>query len=365
MAVDRIYGIFPVTLVPIMTTSTTTCITTWTPEMLTQLATGYWPSATLMAAVEIGLFDALTDAPQPADELALMLDVAPAMLPALLDALVSLGILIRTSDARYALAPSAQSLLSRKSHTCMIDALQYNIDLYKQWAHLPDVIRTGQPVVPQHQQLGGDKDRTRRFVYGMEAKARAFTPFVAPLMIPLLTTLLSSHEHATLLDVGSGPGTLSRYIAEQMQGLDITLLDLPEVLNIAQEISAASTAADRIVYHPADYRNDLLPGGFDAAVFAGALHQESTESASVVIENIRRALKPGGSLFIVDLMLDDTRTGPVFSALFQLSMRLMRPAARVFSTGELITLLHQHGFTHIQSHKAPNTPYCLVQAVRG
>ena len=329
---------------------------TWTPDSLTQLATGYWQSATLMTAVEIGLFDALTDAPQPADEISLTLDVSPALLPSLLDALVSLNILVRTPDARYALAPSAEAVLSRKSHACMIDALRYNTDLYRQWAHLPQVIRTGRSVVPQEQQLGADKDRTRRFVHGMEAKARAFTPMIAP--------LISLKQFDTLLDVGSGPGTLSRSIAERTPGVHVTLLDLPDVLEIARDICCGSSASDRIDYVSADYRTDALPTGFDAVLYAGALHQESMESATALFTKVHASLKPGGSLYVVDLMLDDTRTAPAFSTLFQLTMILMRPTARVFSTGELSGILHERSFKNIRANEAPGTPYRLVQAIR-
>lgn len=142
------------------------------------------------------------------------------------------------------------------------------------------------------------------------------------------------------------------------------MLDLPQVLAVAKELNAASPAADRLHYHPANYRTDTMPTGFDAALYAGALHQESLESAKPLCESFRRALRPGGRLFVVDLMLNDDRTQPTFSALFQLNMILLNPAARVFSTSELAHLLETAGFERIRVREAASSPYRLVEARR-
>jgi 2-polyprenyl-3-methyl-5-hydroxy-6-metoxy-1,4-benzoquinol methylase len=322
----------------------------WTPDTLTALATGYWQSAALIGAVELGLFDHL-DHPQPASVLATRVGGQEALLISLLDALVSMDLLTRT-DGRYMISPNPQPLLSRASPTCMVDALRYNADLYQQWGRLAEVIRTGQPAVPQNQQLGLDPAMTRRFVLGMESKARAFVPAIAPLI-----DLAGAQR---LLDVGSGPGTLSRTLAEDYPKLQVTLLDLPDVLAVARQINAREPAANRIAYFPANYRQDAFPKGFDAVIYAGALHQETLASANQLCKRFFDALSPGGRVFIVDLMLDDSRTSPTFSTLFQITMMLMRPAARVFSRAEITEALIAAGFTSVQATAPTSSPYRLV-----
>lgn len=329
---------------------------TWTPDRLSQLATGYWHSAALLAGVELGIFDALNDGPRTPDALAEAVGAQPALVVSLLDALVSIGLLSRLEVGEYAIAPSATAVLKRSSPTCMLDALRYNVDLYRHWGKLAEVVRTGVPAAPQQKQLGNDDAMTRRFVRGMESKARAFAPAIAP--------LIHLDTEKTLLDVGSGPGTVSRMLAERRADLHVTLLDLPGVLNVAKEINAASPVASRLNYHPANYRTDPLPADFDAVLYAGALHQESLESAMALCRSFHRALRPRGRLFVVDLMLNDDRTQPTFSALFQLTMILLNPASRVFSTGELTSLLEQTGFEHVAVREAPSSPYRLVEARR-
>lgn len=327
----------------------------WTADKLTGVATGYWQSATLIAAVELGLFDLLSDESQTAEELSKKCGAQVALLPALLDALVAMELLAKY-EGTYRIDSRARGLLSRSSPTCMLDALRYNADLYRQWGSLADVMRSGNAVVPQQKMLGLDPAMTRRFVYGMEAKARAFLPAIAP--------IIHLDGEKTLLDIGSGPGTLSRALVEKREGVELTLLDLPDVLNIAREICASSPAAARIHYHPADYRRDPLPSPVDGILYAGALHQETLESAQQLANRCFAALRPGGRVFIVDLMLDDDRTAPSFSALFQLTMILMRPAARVFSRREITDVLSAAGFDRIEAHHPASSPYRLVVAHR-
>lgn len=329
---------------------------TWTPDRLSQLATGYWHSAALLAGVELGIFDALNEGPRRALSIATAVGAQPALVVELLDALVSIGLLSRIDEGEYTIAPAAAGLLKRSSPTCMLDALRYNVDLYRHWGKLAEVVRTGEAAASQQKQLGNDEATTRRFVLGMESKARAFAPAIAPL-IHLDT------EH-TLLDVGSGPGTVSRLLAERRADLHVTLLDLPGVLNVAREINAASPVAERLSYHPANYRTDALPTDFDAVLYAGALHQESLDTALALCKSFHRALRPHGRLFVVDLMLNDDRTQPTFSALFQLTMMLLNPSARVFSTGELTDLLEQTGFEQVSIREAASSPYRLVEARR-
>lgn len=324
----------------------------WTPDKLTQTATGYWQSALLIGAVQLGVFEHLDDE-CTADALAGRVGAKPEILVAVLDALVSIDLLAKR-EGFYRIAQGARPLLSRASPTCMLDALRYNADLYQQWGKLADVARTGEPAVAQKQQLGLDPAMTRRFVHGMESKARAFVPAVAP--------LIDLNGSTTLLDVGSGPGTLSRTIAEAKPELRVTLLDLPDVLNVAREICQHSPASDRLSYFPANYRKDDFPPAHDAVLYAGALHQETDASAQRLAQRFYDALNPGGQLFVVDLMLDDDRATPTFSALFQITMILMRPSARVFSGAELERVLRSTGFEQIEHHQPRTSPYRVVSA---
>jgi len=327
----------------------------WTVDKLTDLATAYWDAAALGAAVELGVFEALGGKGATAEEVARATGANPEHLARLLDALVALRVLVRRSS-RYRPDPGVAPLLSRSSPTCLLDALRFNTHMYPIWGRLAECVRSGGPAAAPEEHLGGNPELTRRFVLTMHSRALAMAPAVLP--------ALHVMGHRRLLDLASGPGTFSRLLAERITGLEVTLFDLPPVLEIARELTAGSPAADRVRFHPGDYRKDPLPGGFDAVLFCGALHQEDPSTAAPLLRAIHDALTPRGTLTIVDMMLAADRGGPKFSALFSLNMMLTSRNGRVFDEIELSDLARKAGFPELSVERLENSPYWILRASR-
>jgi len=327
----------------------------WTMEQLMQLATGYWGSAVLSAAVELELFDAIGRERVPGDDIADRLGLSMPHATRLLDALAGLGLLDKTAVG-YAVQAGAAPLLSRSSPTCLLDALKFNTDLYPLWGRLAGCVREGCPAVPPTNHLGGDEARTRRFVLGMHSRAMALAPAVV--------AAIDVGECRRMLDVGAGPGTFSRLLAERHQGLSITLFDLPPVLAIARELGADSSTAPRISFVEGNYRNNDLPAGFDSVLLCGAIHQESPASAGDLLRKIHGSLEPGGRLFLVDMMLDAGGTRPLFSAFFSINMMLTSPEGRVFIDTELSEMIISAGFADPRCEHLEHSPYWIITATR-
>jgi SAM-dependent methyltransferase len=330
-------------------------VTDWTVEKLTAIATSYWDAAALAAAVELGVFEAIGARGAGLDEIAGRVGASQPSLRSLLDALAGMG-LLRAGAGVYAIADSALPYLDPASPACLLEALRLNTDLYPLWGRLADCVRSGRPALPPGAHLGGDPSRTRRFVRAMHSRAAAMAPLLLPAIQP--------RDCSRLLDLASGPGTFSRLLAEKMPGLEVTLFDLPPVLAIARELSAGSPAAPRLRFHPGDYRRDLLPGGYDAVLFCGAMHQESPDSGGALLRSAAAALRPGGELLLVDMMLEKDRTAPAFSALFSLNMMLTSPHGRVFSETDLLEMLGRAGYCGAECRRLQRCPYWVIRATR-
>jgi ubiquinone/menaquinone biosynthesis C-methylase UbiE len=326
----------------------------WSMERLMDLATAYWRSATLSAAVELDLFTALDGKALTAAEAAPAVGAAPRHLGELLCALAALG-LVRREGERFSLVPGAARLLSRTSPDCILEALKFNIDLYGLWGQLAKTIRSGAPVLPPTAHLGQSAERTRRFVLGMHGRSRAMAPAILP--------AINLEGCRTLLDLGAGPGTFGCLLAEKYPALQVTLFDLPPILEVAREIVGQTAVADRIGYHPGDYRADPLPGKFDAVLYCGAVHQEEPAGVTRILTKIKRALRPGGRVWIVDMMLAPGRTAPLFSTLFSLNMALMSAGGRVYEGVELVRLLAESGFVEGTCASLPPSPYWVVRGI--
>jgi cyclopropane fatty-acyl-phospholipid synthase-like methyltransferase len=169
-----------------------------------------------------------------------------------------------------------------------------------------------------------------------------------------------------LLDVGCGPGTFSRLLAEQYRSLRVTLLDLPGVLAVARELieASGSRARPRLAYAPASYRDTALPAGHDAALYCGALHQETGSSAADLFARLHDALSPGARLFVIDIMLERDGTAPAFGALFSLNMKLLDPRAGVFRADRAASLIEAAGFAVADPRWLADSPYCMIEATR-
>jgi 2-polyprenyl-3-methyl-5-hydroxy-6-metoxy-1,4-benzoquinol methylase len=328
---------------------------TWTVEGITRLTTAYWDAAAVAAAVELGLFDALGRGETTATEAAHSVGTSPEHTGRLLDALCGLG-LLQKQDGRYRIEESAVQFLSRSSPVCLLDALRLNSDLYPLWSRLAECVRAGRPAVNPGGHLGADPERTRRFVVSMHGRALA----MAPVLLPALPV----RDGRRLLDLASGPGTFSRLLAERMTRLEVTQFDLPGVVAIARELTAQSPAASRIRFREGDYRRDALPGDFDTVFFCGAIHQETPESAEVVLAKAASALRPGGEMLLVDLMVEADGTRPAFSALFSLNMMLTSQGGRVHAEADLVSMLGRVGFCQVRSIHPSGCPYAVVCAVR-
>src|SRR2546425_48088 len=109
------------------------------------MATGFWVSQALFAAIELQVFDLLESQALSADEFsqALELDLRPAR--ALLSALVSLG-LLRCRGGRYSNSALASRWLVKGKPEYLGEGIAMLRDrLYEPWGRLDRAVRTGRP----------------------------------------------------------------------------------------------------------------------------------------------------------------------------------------------------------------------------
>ncbi len=306
------------------------------PAPLIELATAYWGSATLVAAVRLKLFTHLAAGPAASSTVAERAGTDPVATDALLAALASLQLVQKDDGGRFANAPLADAFLVEGRPGYLGPALLYNGDIYPLWGELDGVVRSGDVKRAPDQYLGDDAERTRNFVYGMHHRALGVGRAVAQVID------LSGRNR--LADVGGGPGTYSALLCQQTPGLTAEVLDLPGVVAIAREIVAALGVADRVKCTAFDYYRDALPGRYDAALISGVLHREQPAQVQAILGAVAEALEPGGVLYLSDVMLDDDRAGPTFATMFALNMRVLAHDGRCHTVAESRAWLDAAGF---------------------
>jgi ubiquinone/menaquinone biosynthesis C-methylase UbiE len=325
-----------------------------TPHHILDLASAYWSSCALLTAAEMKIFTRLHDQPRSAGALADDVGLDRRATRLLLDALVATQ-LLRQVDGVYHNTADADAFLVEGQPGDLSRALKYNRDVYPAWGRLRQLVETGTPVEKPSLHLGDDAQRTERFVRSMDARARAIGRAVVP--------MIDLDQATQLLDVGGGPGTYASLIAERKADLHCTVIDLPGIVAVAETLVAGSSVADQITFQPGDYHTATFPDGQDIVLFFGMLHQESPESICDLLARAHTALKPGGQVYIMDMMTDETRAEPAFSALFAVNMALTTEDGWVFSDADLIGWLAGAGFTQPTCQPLPSPmPHWLVSA---
>lgn len=324
------------------------------PTPLMHLATGYWPSLTLLTAADLRVFDVLGSAGATAEEVAEARSLHPEAVERLLDACAALEVL-RKVGSRYLHTPLSEAWLTSAAPGSMLGALSWSLDQASAWAGLRETIRSGRMQAPPAH-LGADRAETRRFVLGMRDRALGVGRALAP--------LLRVGETGHLLDVGGGPAAYACLLAQLHPHLEVTILDLPEIADIARELVAESPWASRIHVLSGDASEGMYGSEkFDSVLMSGVLHQFGKAAILRMLEGASRALKPCGTLVVCDMMREESGTAPPFSCLFSIQMLLASQEGGVFREAELLEWLDKTGFVVVDTASAPPPlPHRVVTA---
>ena len=325
-------------------------------QEIVDLASAYYGSAVLFAAIDNDVF-----ARVEAGEFASAAEAAlPRGVRLLLDACVAEG-LLEKNDGVYSNTAAGRMALVPGGPADLTKAIRYNRDVYPAWGRLADFARTGKPVERPEIHLGEDPVRTKAFAASMFGRAMGIGRSVVP-MVDLKASVEGGEIR--LLDLAGGPAAYAILLCQENPSLKCVTVDLKAISAEAAGYVERFGLRDRIECRAGDYHVDTYEkGAYDAVTIFGALHQESPAQIVDILKRAHDALKPGGRLFVLDMMTDATRTAPKFSALFAVNMALTTENGWVFSDEELKGWMREAGFRPGETRAVPPPmPHWLVTA---
>ena len=117
-------------------------------------------------------------------------------------------------------------------------------------------------------------------------------------------------SYRSLADVGGGSGGLGLTVAAACPQLHATVVDLPTVTPITRRYIEAAGLTDRVHVMTADVVNAPLIGTFDVAVLSRFIQVLSADQARRALRHVNQIIAPGGMIYIVGQVIDNSRLSP-------------------------------------------------------
>jgi DNA-binding transcriptional ArsR family regulator len=309
----------------------------WHPGEILKASSSYWQSCVIHAAVRLDLFSALAGESLSAEEVAKRIMADERGLGQLLDALAAMGLITKRGDV-YSNTEASRRLLTGGSPESLTQIIRHHAFLVDGWSKLDQAVRSGTPV--RTRTVSASDEQREAFLKGMRNLGR--------LAAPMVVEAVDLGGRRRLLDLGGGPGSYALHLCKANPGLTATIFDLPESRPVAEETIASFGMEERVSFHGGNFLVDPLPAGFDVAWLSHILHSEGPQQCRQIITKAVGALVPGGKILIQEFILDDSKDGPLFPALFSLNMLVGTEAGRSYSEEELSRMLVEAGASEVR-----------------
>jgi SAM-dependent methyltransferase len=298
---------------------------------------------TVAAAAEASVFTGLADGPARPAELADRLGLDQRAVTIVLPVLAELGLVAAEAEGgRYRLTARAErELADPASPDYQAGGLPLWLENMRAWTTLADTLRSGRPTHPAG--TGGPEADEAEGRAGIARFMRGMAAAPGERVTRLVDTVLERRPEAgRVLDLGGGPGHISRAFIER--GLSSVLVDRPEVVGFVREeyrldeVRGLETVG-------ADFLADPLPPGpFDIVLLSNILHMLSAEQSVALLRRSRTVLVPGGVVAIADFL----RGRSPRAARFALVMLLRTERGNTYTLAEHEAWLAETGFHRVE-----------------
>lgn len=314
-----------------------------------QVGMGFWASKTLLTAVNMNLFTHLGKGPKSGKQIQDILGLHNRSLYDFLDTLVALGFLEREglkNESIYSNAPDSDLFLDKNKLTYIGGILEMsNNRLYPFWDNLEEALKTGKPQneskngdAPLFEAIYSNQDTLREFLHAMGGvQAGNFDYFAKN---------FDFSGFKTHCDLGGSGGNLCIHIAKNNEHIQCLSFDLPPVEPIAESNFKELGLEGRIKAVAGDFFNDDLPKA-DLITMCNVLHDWGEADKKKLIHKAYQALPDGGTLVVVENIIDDNRKENAFGLMMSLNMLIETDEGFDYSLSDFETWAKEAGFKSI------------------
>ncbi|WP_220680662.1 methyltransferase [Methanofollis formosanus] len=310
-------------------------------HFLREICGGFETSQIFMTSHEMGVFNHLAEK-KTADAVANELSITPRATAKLLDILAAMEVLDKTGN-EYVVKPTLKPFLV-EGEPYYARYLNFNRESRKIWMDLPDLLKNG----------SAEKTGTHKHDYGredIEWIARGCMLGRLQSTLKIVCGLPEFRSARRLIDFGGGHGLFGIAMAQENPDLEVFIFDQPGITEVTEDFIKKYDLEDRVSTITGDYLVDDPGDDYDIA-FEACSFGGTPDEALKFYSNVSDCLKKGGLFVSQTFTIDDDRTQPLSSLIWDLKESLtgeghmnMKTNSELFSLFEKAGLQGENVFT--------------------
>ena len=318
------------------------------PALFFETVTAYQRTAAVKAAIQLDLFSAIGGDGKNAKAIAAACGASERGTRILCDYLVVIGFLIKEGDL-YRLTPDSAMFLDRHSRAYSGDCLEFLLssELTHAFEELAASVKKGGTAIHKEGTLAPEHPVWVQF-------ARAMAP-ISMMPAQLLSRLVDPESNGKLkiLDIAAGHGTYGIEFARKNPNVEVTALDWPNVLEVANAIAVAAQVSDRYRTIAGSAFDVDYGDGYDLVLLTNFLHHFDAATNEKLLKKVHDALAVGGRAVTLEFVPNEDRVSPSESASFSLVMLATTPSGDAHTFAELEQMFRNAGFSRSELHPLP------------
>lgn len=275
------------------------------------LETAFMASRLIIAAERFQIFRELHRKNLPASEIGKRLKIHKRYLTIFLDALVSMGLLVKAGDVYENSALADKYFIKERSIYWTRQFSKECVKAFEAYTVLEKVLSSGEI---SHALRIAKKKNYLQTMKEDKDEARDFTQMLFHYHqhdAEALAGYLNLRENQSVLDVGGGSGVMSIALVKKNPHLRASILDIEPVCQTAEENIKTAGLSDRMSVIQGDFYKGL-PEGYDTILCC-----DIGPVPKGLLREAYRRLPSEGRIILVDRYLSNDRTEPLDRLLYQ------------------------------------------------
>lgn len=334
-----------------------------------------WGPAVFQASrlmIKFGILDMLRDVDQglTRQEIVDKTQLSEYAVKCLLEASLSIGIvLVDPETDRYTISKTGWFLLTDQATRVNID---FNHDVnYQGWFHLEESLLNGKPEGLKlfgpwptiYEGLSSLPNQVQQSWFG-------FDHFYSDSAFPeALEIIFQKHKTRSLYDVGGNTGKWALQCVEFDKDVEVTILDLPQQIQMMQENIAGKPGAERIKGHSIDLLDPNAPfpqreGGPDAIWMSQFLDCFSMPQIVSILRRTKAAMRADTRLYIMETLWDRQRYEPATFCLTMTSLyfaALANGNSKMYNTVDMQQCITEAGLKIEKIYDGLGQGHCILK----